>query len=310
MWFKETQTPSHPAPSLVPAPSRLPAGKGYVALLVLFAVVATIGEPGSPAEGSDPVGAATSSSVAERPATRPEPPAPLDESRSLPGPAAPAVAAPAGPAVEFGPAESSGLPGDSPPGDAPSPGPEVAPVVPPPVVVAPPAEQPAGQLASPQAEADDRSISRRATTSRSAVRTVEVPKAREWLRPLFVRYAREANVAPELLMALAWRESSWRVGARSDKGAVGVMQLMPDTVEFTSLRLLGRSRQLDPRNAESNIRMGARFLAHLLERFDGDLNVALAAYHQGTTSVLRHGRFSVSRRFAASVLALRGSFAT
>ncbi len=56
-------------------------------------------------------------------------------------------------------------------------------------------------------------------------------------------------------MALAWVESSWRKGAVSEVGAVGVMQLMPNTVKYTSKKLLGLKSNLDPRNPTSNVRM-------------------------------------------------------
>lgn len=289
MWFKDAN-PSAGHQS----PLRLSAGKPSVALLVLFAVLATIGEPGVPYAGSGSAGAGSSETTG---ASRP-----LDRPRSSPGPQASRSGRSAAPT---GGTEDPGVFGDRPGLPA-----ELGPAEALPAVgLTPPAALPSVVPSAPAAP-PERLIAHRGVTSPSAGPALEVPAVREWLRPLLARHARDAGVPPDLIMALAWRESSWRVGARSAKGAVGVMQLMPDTVEFTSRRLLGRSRPLDPRNAEANIKMGARFLAHLLDRFDGDVRLALVAYHQGVTSVLRRGPFTVSRRFAASVLALRGSFAT
>jgi len=93
-----------------------------------------------------------------------------------------------------------------------------------------------------------------------------VPAEREYLRPILVRYAQENGLPADLVMALAWVESSWRRSVVSDVGAVGVMQLMPDTVDYVSKKLLGLRSDLDPKNATSNIRMGSKFLRHLLDQ--------------------------------------------
>jgi soluble lytic murein transglycosylase-like protein len=69
--------------------------------------------------------------------------------------------------------------------------------------------------------------------------------------------------------------------ARSNAGARGLLQLMPQTA-----RMLGTSPD-DPR---ANIRASARYLSQLLKRFGGDLELALAAYNAGPTAVERTGR--------------------
>src|SRR5207253_151089 len=104
-----------------------------------------------------------------------------------------------------------------------------------------------------------------------------VPAEREYLRPILVRYAQENGLPADLVMALAWVESSWRRSVVSDVGAVGVMQLMPDTVDYVSKKLLGLRSDLDPKNATSNIRMGSKFLRHLLDQNDGNVRQALIA---------------------------------
>ena len=137
-----------------------------------------------------------------------------------------------------------------------------------------------------------------------------VPADREYLRPILVRYAQENGLAADLVMSLAWVESSWRRNASSDAGAVGVMQIMPNTVEFVSKRLLGLRSSLDPRNPTSNVRMGAKYLRHLLDQNRGNIRQALIAYNQGLTSLRANGSYGVAERYADRVLALRPQFRT
>ena len=93
------------------------------------------------------------------------------------------------------------------------------------------------------------------------------------------RYALQFTAA-ELLEAVIAAESSGNPRAVSRKGALGLMQLMPDTA-----RVVGVSDPLDP---QQNIKGGARYLRRMLDRF-GDLRQALAAYNAGPTTVERHG---------------------
>ncbi len=126
--------------------------------------------------------------------------------------------------------------------------------------------------------------------------------------PLFQAASREFGVPPDLLMALAYRESNWDPAARSRSGAMGVGQLMPTTVDFVSTRLLRLPRPLDPWVAVDNIRMSARTLRHLLDLAKGDPVIALAAYYQGFGSVTRQGVLPIGRRYALSIAALRPLF--
>lgn len=135
-----------------------------------------------------------------------------------------------------------------------------------------------------------------------------VPTDREYLRPILIRYAQENGLPADLVMAVAWVESSWRRNAVSDAGAVGVMQLMPNTVEFVSKRLLGLRSNLDPRHPSSNVRMGAKYLRHLRDQNRGNVRQALIAYNQGLTSLRTYGAYSVAERYADRVLALRPQF--
>ena len=135
-----------------------------------------------------------------------------------------------------------------------------------------------------------------------------VPADREYLRPILIRYAQENGLPADLVMALAWVESSWRRNAVSDIGAVGVMQLMPRTVEYVSKQLLGLRTNLDPKNPTSNVRMGTRYLKQLLAQNRGNVRQALIAYNQGLTSLRTNGSYGVAERYADRVLALRPQF--
>ena len=73
---------------------------------------------------------------------------------------------------------------------------------------------------------------------------------------------------------------------RSSAGAVGLMQLLPDTAKGIALRTGGaRFVVSDLRDPEINVRYGSWYLNHLRERYDGDTRLALAAYHAGQGNV-------------------------
>jgi soluble lytic murein transglycosylase-like protein len=159
---------------------------------------------------------------------------------------------------------------------------------------------------APAAEETARALG--AAGSSTAVPAVVVPTERAHLRRTLIRYAQENGLPADLVMAQAWVESSWRARVVSESGAVGVMQLMPATVEFVSRRLLGLAHHLDPRDPVANIRMGTRFLRHLVDRTGGDLRRGLLAYNQGLTSLRANGPYRQAERYADRVLALRPAF--
>ena len=142
-------------------------------------------------------------------------------------------------------------------------------------------------------------------SSRSGPRIV-VPPDRAVLRSTFLRFSQLAGVPSDLAMALAWQESGWQRNKVSSTRAVGVMQLMPDTVDFVSLVLLRLPTRLDPRDPIANIRMGTRFVRYLLDANGGNVDRALASYYQGLRSVREHGMLDETRQFVANVKALRG----
>jgi soluble lytic murein transglycosylase-like protein len=99
--------------------------------------------------------------------------------------------------------------------------------------------------------------------------------------PFIDRVAREHGLSPELIKAVALVESGFNTHAVSPKGAQGLMQLMPATA-----RQYGVKDAFDPLQ---NLRAGTIHLRKLLDEFDGDLTLALAAYNAGAGAVRRHG---------------------
>ncbi len=93
--------------------------------------------------------------------------------------------------------------------------------------------------------------------------------------------ARRHSLDPDLVQAVVAVESGFRPDAVSPKGAQGLMQLMPATA-----RSLGVKDSLDP---AANLDGGTRHLRALIERYDGDVKRALAAYNAGEGAVARHG---------------------
>jgi soluble lytic murein transglycosylase-like protein len=92
------------------------------------------------------------------------------------------------------------------------------------------------------------------------------------------RAAAAAGVDPKLLTAVVWTESDFIPDAVSHAGAIGLAQLMPATAD-----MLG----VDPYDPEQNLTGGARYLSDMIERYDGRLDLALAAYNAGPTRVSR-----------------------
>jgi len=103
-----------------------------------------------------------------------------------------------------------------------------------------------------------------------------------------------------LLAALVEAESSFLPDAVSPVGAVGLTQVMPATAAW----LGGKGDLTDP---DSNLDLGARYLSRLIRRFDGNLELALAAYNAGPTNVLRYGGvppFRETRSYVRKVLSI------
>ena len=94
-----------------------------------------------------------------------------------------------------------------------------------------------------------------------------------WAERRVEHYANYYRVPPELIAALIDVESDWNPRAVSNKGAMGMMQLMPATAR--------RFGALQPFDAEQNIAAGTRYVTTLMWEFHGDLRLVAAAYYAG-----------------------------
>jgi soluble lytic murein transglycosylase-like protein len=93
--------------------------------------------------------------------------------------------------------------------------------------------------------------------------------------------ASKHGVAPELLRSVMKQESAFKPCALSVMGAVGLMQIMPDTAELLKLK--------DPFDPDENVDAGAKYLKTMLERFGGNVALALGAYNAGPEAVAKAG---------------------
>ena len=108
------------------------------------------------------------------------------------------------------------------------------------------------------------------------------------------------DLSPSLIEALVWQESRWRANAISPVGARGLAQLMPGTA---------RDLGVNPDDPFANLEGGARYLREQLDRFDGDLEKALAAYNAGPGRVLRANGVPRIRETQLYVAAIMGRLA-
>lgn len=125
---------------------------------------------------------------------------------------------------------------------------------------------------------------------RSRIDTKELERLIAW-------YSKRHRLDPALLRAVIRAESNFDPRAVSRAGAMGLMQLMPGTAEALDV--------YDPYNPMENISGGARYLRYLLDRFEGNLRLALAAYNAGESLVRRHRQvppIDETRRYVSKVL--------
>ena len=111
-------------------------------------------------------------------------------------------------------------------------------------------------------------------------------------------HARNYRLDPALLAAVIYAESKFDANARSAAGAVGLMQLLPDTAKGIAERTGGAGFvPSDLLNPEINVRYGCWYLRHLLDKY-GDEQAALAAYHAGQANVGRWRSQGLGIQFA------------
>src|SRR5213076_674986 len=120
-------------------------------------------------------------------------------------------------------------------------------------------------------------------------------------------HARNYRLDPALLAAVIYQESKFRPTVKSSSGAIGLMQLLPDTAKGIAIHTGGSAFRVDDLyNPEINVRYGAWYLRHLLDKY-GDERTALAAYNAGQDNVdhwRRAGRgivFSETRAYVQRV---------
>jgi soluble lytic murein transglycosylase-like protein len=99
-------------------------------------------------------------------------------------------------------------------------------------------------------------------------------------QPIVFKAAYRYEVEPAMVMAIIMAESSYNPKAISKKGAKGLMQLMPKTAKSLGVK--------DSFNPEHNINGGVRYYKKLLNQFNGDVELALAAYNAGSRNVREH----------------------
>ena len=128
-------------------------------------------------------------------------------------------------------------------------------------------------------------------------------------------HARNYELDPALLAAVIYRESRFYADARSPSGAIGLMQLLPDTAKGIAVHTGGsRFRVRDLYDPEINVRYGSFYLRRLIVKY-GDERSALAAYNAGQTNVdrwLEAGeeiQFPETRQYVDEVLEARGVYA-
>jgi soluble lytic murein transglycosylase len=132
---------------------------------------------------------------------------------------------------------------------------------------------------------------------RLSTRLVEPPQAD--LLPLIERHAFARGLDPRLVRAVVQAESGYNRYAVSVKGAQGLMQLMPETARELAVE--------DPFDPSDNLRGGTEYLYRMIQRFDGRIEHALAAYNAGPGAVERYGGvppYRETRDYVARVLAL------
>lgn len=105
------------------------------------------------------------------------------------------------------------------------------------------------------------------------------------------------DLSPALMEALVWQESRWNENARSPVGAQGLAQLMPGTARYLGV---------NPNDPFANLEGGARYLREQLDRFDGDIEKALAAYNAGPGRVQQSGGVPNIRETKQYVAAIMG----
>lgn len=131
------------------------------------------------------------------------------------------------------------------------------------------------------------------------------PSGRSEIDQMIDHVAKKVSLAPELIHSVVAAESAYNPAAVSPVGAQGLMQLMPETAKELGVQ--------DSFNPGENLLGGSQYLKQLLEKYDGDLDSALAAYNWGQGNVDRHGLAKMpeeTRHYLTKVKNLLGTQST
>ena len=123
------------------------------------------------------------------------------------------------------------------------------------------------------------------------------PKLKAQINLLIKKYAKRLKVDEKLIRAVLQKESGGNPIAVSPKGAMGLMQLMPETAQSLGVE--------DPYNPEQNIAAGVKFLKSCLNLFSQDVTLALAAYNAGPETVKKYGGvppYPETQQYVAGIL--------
>ncbi len=149
--------------------------------------------------------------------------------------------------------------------------------------------------------AQPESVVNQATTSAN-IQTVTSPTE---LESIFQRAANQYGLDINLLKAVAKTESNFNSNATSSVGAMGIMQLMPDTAKYLGVN--------DAYNPEENIMGGAKYLSQMLKKYNGNISYALAAYNAGPGNVDKYNGippFEETQNYVKKITALLGTAST
>jgi soluble lytic murein transglycosylase len=115
-----------------------------------------------------------------------------------------------------------------------------------------------------------------------------------------ITYSQHYNVPVEFVRAVVEQESGWQRCPVSPKGAVGLMQLMPDTARGLNVQ--------NPCDLNQNVSGGVRYLAWLMSRFNGDLRLVAAAYYAGGRAIERRRLKYSNPEVVTYVMSIREHF--
>ena len=127
----------------------------------------------------------------------------------------------------------------------------------------------------------DEKLNKNTKTAENNIEKTTFKNSRENIENLIEKYAAKNNLDPDFIKAVVKQESGFNPDAKSKCGAMGLMQLMPQTAKG-----LGVVDAFDP---EQNIEGGVKYLKSMLNRFNNDPKLALAAYNAGPGAVQKYG---------------------